>query len=237
MTINQWCAEQTNQTIPAIVDEISEDTKLILLDALYFKGIWKNKFEERYTITDDFTNADGSTTKVPMMTQGGSLPYAENEYFSMGRFDYGNGAFGMTILLPKEGLTLNESLAHLDIANWNKWNRSWSETGLSVRFPKFEMKSKKELDEVLRLMGMNEALSDDADFSALSDTPLKIGLFEQASFVKVDENGTVTSSVTKGEDVDYAPMLVPFYMNRPFAFIISEQSTGSILLMGKISAF
>lgn len=137
-TINQWCAEQTNQTILAIVDEISEETMLMLLNALYFKGVWKNKFEERYTITDDFTNVDGSISKVSMMTQGKDLPYAKNEYFSMGRFDYGNGAFGMTILLPNEGLTLDESLSHLNLTNWDKWNNSWTEARLDVKFPKFE---------------------------------------------------------------------------------------------------
>ena len=236
-TINQWCAEQTNQTIPAIVDEISAETKLMLLNALYFKGVWKNKFEERYTITDDFTNVDGSISKVSMMTQGKDLPYAQNEYFSMGRFDYGNGAFGMTILLPNEGLTLDESLSHLNLTNWDKWNNSWTEARLDVKFPKFEMKAHDELDEVLKAMGIKEAFGSDADFSALSDTPLKIGLFEQASFLKVDENGTVTSSVSKGEYIDLLPKSTPFYMNRPFAFIISEQSTGSILLMGKINAF
>lgn len=236
-TINQWCAEQTNQTIPAIVDEISEDTKLILLNALYFKGVWKNKFEERYTITDDFTNVDGSISKVSMMTQSKDLPYAQNEYFSMGRFDYGNGAFGMTILLPNEGFTLDESLAHLNLTNWDKWNNSWTEARLDVKFPKFEMKAHDELDDVLKAMGIKEAFSSDADFSALSDTPLKVGLFEQASFVKVDENGTVMGTVSKGNGVFLAPEPVSFYMNRPFVFIISEQSTGSILLMGKINAF
>ena len=236
-TINQWCAEQTNQTIPAIVDEISEDTKLMLLNALYFKGIWKNKFEERYTITDDFTNVDGSISKVSMMTQGKDLPYAQNEYFSMGRFDYGNGAFGMTILLPNEGLTLDESLSHLNLTNWDKWNNSWTEARLDVKFPKFEMKAHDELDDVLKAMGIKEAFSSDADFSALSDTPLKVGLFEQASFLKVDENGTVTSSISKGEYIDLLPQSTPFHMNHPFVFIISEQSTGSILLIGKIVNF
>ena len=236
-TINQWCAEQTNQTIPAIVDEISEDTKLMLLNALYFKGIWKNKFEERYTITDDFTNVDGSIAKVSMMTQGKDFPYAKNEYFSMGRFDYGNGAFGMTILLPNEGLTLDESLAHLNLTNWDKWNNSWTEARLDVKFPKFEMKAHDELDDVLKAMGIKEAFSSDADFSALSDTPLKVGLFEQASFLKVDENGTVTSSISKGEYIDLLPQSTPFHMNHPFVFIISEQSTGSILLIGKIVNF
>lgn len=236
-TINQWCAEQTNQTIPAIVDEISEDTKLMLLNALYFKGVWKNKFEERYTITDDFTNVDGSISKVSMMTQGKDLPYAQNEYFSMGRFDYGNGAFGMTILLPNEGLTLDVSLSHLNLTNWDKWNNSWTEARLDVKFPKFEMKAHDELDDVLKAMGIKEAFSSDADFSALSDTPLKVGLFEQASFLKVDENGTVTSSISKGEYIDLLPQSTPFHMNRPFVFIISEQSTGSILLIGKIVNF
>lgn len=236
-TINQWCAEQTNQTIPTIVDEISEETKLMLLNALYFKGIWKNKFEERYTITDDFTNANGSIAKVSMMTQGKDLPYTKNEYFSMGRFDYGNGAFGMTILLPNEGLTLDESLAHLNLTNWDKWNNSWTEARLDVKFPKFEMKAHNELDEVLKVMGIKEAFSSEADFSALSDTPLKVGLFEQAAFLKVDENGTVTSSISKGEYIDLLPQSTPFHLNHPFAFIISEQSTGSILLMGKIAAF
>ena len=99
------------------------------------------------------------------------------------------------------------------------------------------MKVHNELDEVLKAMGIKEAFSSDADFSALSDTPLQVGLFEQASFVKVDENGTVMGTVSKGNGVILAPEPVQFYMNRPFAFIISEQSTGSILLMGKINAF
>ena len=99
------------------------------------------------------------------------------------------------------------------------------------------MKAHNELDDVLKTMGIKEAFSSEADFSALSDSPLQVGLFEQASFVKVDENGTVMGTISKGNGVIIAPEPVPFYMNRPFAFIISEQSTGSILLIGKIVNF
>lgn len=241
-TINNWCSDHTNGRITKIIEDIAPDTEMLLLNALYFKGIWKEgyKFNKLNTQDEDFTNADGSTTKVKMMNQSKRYSFTSNEYFWMANFGYGNGAYNMTILLPDTDHTLEECLEALTVENWLAWGKNWSNRELYVKMPRFEIEYNKNLIEDMKALGMKDAFnSATADFSNISNNELYLGLLKQSTYLKVDEEGTEAAAVTVGGMTNSAAPPsegpVPFYLNRPFVFMIGESSTGTILFMGKVT--
>lgn len=237
--INGWCAEKTNNCIDKVIENIPGGARVYLLNALYFKGMWRAKFDKSNTRAENFTNEDGSTTKVQMMNQTETFGYTTTEFFSMAEFPYGNEAFSMVVLLPAEGKTLDESLKGLTYDNWKLWNERPVLSSLSVKFPRFELKYKKDLIKDMKAMGMVDAFNgDNADFSAMSAAELFIGLLDQHTYIKVDEEGTEAAAVTVigSFETSVGPLHpIDFHINRPFAFMIKEKSTGTILFMGKIT--
>lgn len=238
--INGWCSEETNGCIKEVIRNIPDNVCLYLLDALYFKGIWKNQFNKSNTVEELFTNADGSKSDVRMMNMPKKdFEYAENDYFSMAVLPYGNEAFSMVVLLPSEGKLLEESLSHLNNKNWQEWSQSFRNSKLDLKFPRFELKYNKDLIKDMCAIGMCDAFdSKNANFSRMSDKDLFISILEQYSYLKVDEEGTEAAAITVGGMTD--TMLDPgaavaFYVNHPFAFLIKEKSTGAILFMGKVT--
>ena len=246
-TINNWCSDQTNGRISKVIENLNPATKMILLNALYFKGIWQEdyKFDKAKTQDEDFYNADGSITKVKMMNQTNGYAFSYNDYFWMARFGYGNNAFRMTILLPDANRTLEECLKAMTAENWKEWNlQNWNKRSLIVKMPRFEIEYNKDLIEEMKAIGMEEAFTPSANFPYIADTNVPLGKLNQFTYLKVDEEGTEAAAVTKGETIPTAPIGPPpsigpieFYLNRPFAFMITETSTGTVLFMGKVTKF
>ena len=145
----------------------------------------------------------------------------------------------MVVLLPDAGKTLDECLPQLTYENWKTWNEQMRGRSLAVKFPKFELKYDKDLVDDMQAMGMKDAFhADDADFTKMSAADLFIGIFKQFTYLKIDEEGTEAAAVTVTGMVETSvgpSTEIDFYMNRPFAFMIKEKSTGSILFMGKIT--
>lgn len=237
--INRWCAEQTNNCIKEVIQRIPEDVRMYLINALYFKGIWKSQFQKSDTRQENFTNSDDTQRKVDMMNQTKRFNYAQNSAFSIAELPYGNEAFSMVLLLPAEDKTLDESLSELTYENWKEWNQVLSSRQLQVKLPRFNVEYNKILIGDMIDLGMNDAFdSNKADFSKMSAEDLYIGVLQQFTYVNVDEEGTEAAAVTVGGNfatsVDPSSP-IPFFVNRPFAFIIKEKSTGAILFMGKIT--
>ncbi|WP_291529666.1 serpin family protein [Bacteroides sp. UBA939] len=237
--INQWCAEQTNNCIKKVIEEIPEDARMYLINALYFKGIWRSQFRKSDTRQENFTNSDGIERKVNMMNQTGTFNYVHNTAFAIAELPYGNEAFSMVVLLPAEGKTLDESLAELTSGNWKEWGESLYGRELQVKLPRFKVEYDKSLIGDMVAMGMQDAFDKHrADFSKMSEENLFIGLLQQFTYVNVDEEGTEAAAVTIGGmmTTSVGPSTpIPFYVDRPFAFMIKEKSTGAILFMGKIT--
>lgn len=237
--INQWCAEQTNNCIKEVIQRIPEDARMYLINALYFKGIWKSQFQKSDTRQENFTNSDGTEQKVNMMNQTETFNYAQNSAFSIAELPYGNEAFSMVLLLPAVDKTLDESLSELTYENWKEWNAALSGRQLQVKLPRFKVEYNKMLIEDMVAMGMKDAFDGyKADFSKMSAAELYIGLLQQFTYVNVDEEGTEAAAVTVGGmfETSVGPSTpISFYVDRPFAFVIKEKSTGAILFMGKIT--
>lgn len=236
--MNRWCAENTNNLITDFVKKTEKGDLFYVLDALYFKGIWETKFNKANTQEKDFTNADGSRSKVAMMRmERETFNGMQNEYFSLTEFPYGNRAFSMVVLLPNEKTPLEKCFPLLTAESWNEWMQQLRPFSLNVEFPRFELEYAKLLGEDLKALGMEEAFDKtQADFSKMSSQAVHVSEVKQGTFIKVDEEGTEAAAVTGGKG-DISPGLESgiFHINRPFAFLIKERSTGIILFMGKVT--
>lgn len=187
----------------------------------------------------DFTNADGSVTQVKMMQQWKvPLKWTQTHSYTIAELPYGNKAFSMTVLLPHEQKTVEECMSELTADDWASWTAKTGTGSTNVQLPRFELNAELDLVEVMQAMGMKEAFSlDGASFPEMSDYGLYFTSFKQNSFLKINEEGaeaqTVTDTTVKGDYYGSGSRLL--YVNRPFAFLISEKSTGVILFMGKIN--
>ncbi len=234
-TINQWCAKKTNNLIPSVLDRIPEDAVMYLINAIYFKGIWRHQFDKKNTSQADFTNEAGKEVKVNMMFQKDTFDYAEDEKAQYLDMPYGNKAFSMTIILPKNGNTTADLLEYLTVNQWNSILQNLSMREVEVYFPRFSSKNKFLLNDPLIDMGMKLAFTDNADFSNIADENLFISRVLHNTYIEVTEEGTEAAAVTVVE-IGYTsvPMIPVFQVNKPFLFVIRENSTGVILFMGKM---
>ena len=237
--INGWCSEKTHGMINKIVDEVPSSTIVSLLNAIYFKGIWKDQFDKNRNTEEKFTNWDGSTVKKTFMNKTfDSARVYSDEYAEAMSIPYGNGAFAMTIVMPRTGVSLDKILAGLNAETWAQYRDGgrWYETFFAM--PKFEEEyaCEKLCIEILEDMGMQKAFCGAADFSAMSDTPLCIDEIRHKAKIKVDEEGTEAAAVTyigmRVTSVGPGGEIFYFKVDRPFLYFISERSTGEILFSG-----
>ena len=238
-TMNKWAAEQTNNAIKNVIAKVPSGAMFYILNALYFKGTWKKPFKKSATKTERFTNADKSSAKVAMMNQQETFNYIYNDDFCIAEFPYGNEAFSMVVLLPTDEKELEKALDKLTADNWRDWYEQRYEQKLNVKLPRFEINYKKDLIGDMQLMGIKDVFNrETADFASLSSkSNLYLNILDQYNYIKVNEEGTEAASVTSsgggfGANVSKKE---EFYVDRPFAFMIKEKSTGTILFMGKVT--
>jgi serpin B len=240
--INGWVAQKTHDKIPTIINEIDPQMVMILLNAIYFNGIWKNKFGEKDTHNLPFYFADGTQKDVATMKLEKSLEYYSNNMFSAVNLPYGNGQFQMTVILPNKEKTTQNIISELTTDNWNKWIKSFSNKTCVVSMPRFKFSFDTELKNILSNIGMTSAFSPQkADFTGINPDKTKQLYIDQVvhkTYIDVNESGTEAAAVTAiiiltGSSGEPDPRKF-FTVNRPFIFTISEKTTGSILFIGEI---
>jgi len=240
-TINNWVNTKTNSAIPKIIESISPDNVMFLINALYFKGSWRNKFDAPKTSDQNFYKEDLSVIKCKMMTQESTFKCLSNDLLSAIEMPYGQGNFVMTVLLPKEGKTTSDLIDAFNADNWKKWNTEMDSSKVLVYLPRFKMNYENTLNDLLITMGMADAFNPYvADFTRIN---AKGGLFisevKHKTMVEVNEEGTIAAAVTSVA-ISYTTSLIDhpqpliFNINKPFVFVISEKSTGAILFTGRI---
>lgn len=240
--INSWAKKQTKGLIPEfLTSTLPSTTRLMLINALYFKGPWAEKFNKNNTRDEIFTNADGSKSTVRMMSNSSMRVTAWTDgEDTLVNLPYGNGAFSMTLILPAEGCSAEKCIENITPERISSWQTtSHSSLTAWVKLPKFDIEfSPDNLIEILRSMGIRRAFTSEADFDKMAEKKLFIGLVKQKARLIVDEEGTEAAAVsgTGMLDAAFSPMEKPnFHFDRPFVFFISEQSTSSILFMGKVT--
>ena len=237
--INQWASDHTEKMIDKVLDENSFNTSAAsyLLNAIYFKGTWSAKFETSNTQNETFHGYTAETT-VPMMYQNSNFKYTETADFQALRMPYGNGAYAMTILLPKEGKTISDVLNTLTAKKWEMF-QLMADAIVDVKLPRFESTSNITLNKIMATLGMPNAFDIDlAEFPNFCPVDTYIGLMKQVAKIKLNEEGTEAAAVTviavnDKVSIEPEPMYVDFHATRPFLYVISEQSTGAIFFIGQ----
>ena len=238
--INSWASKQTEGMINPLLDELDPYSATLLMNAIYFKGSWADKFDSSFTRKEDFTKGDGAKTKVDMMNQTSNVSYYFDKNCSAISKTYGNGAFKMTFILPDEGITTAELAKGLDRTALERIIKRKGSEEVIIKIPKFETSFTIELNDMLKSLGMVDAFNPTkADFSSMSShLSLYISRVLQKARIKVEEKGTEAAAVTVIDMKLTSAIPSPgepltFYATRPFLYTISEISTGAILFMGQ----
>ncbi len=239
--INDWVSDKTNDKITKIIENLSPLDRMVLLNAIYFNGIWTNKFNEKGTHNLSFTKTNGTVLEVPMMQKEEKLNYTTNSLFSAVKMPYGNGQYNMVVMLPATGKTSQSVIDALSISNWKKWMIEFeTKDPVVVTMPRFKFAFETELKNVLKGMGMIKAFQPNiADFSKIAEEDLYISSAVHKSFIDVNENGTEAAAVTSitftTTSAGNEPPKTIFYVDKPFVFAITEKDTDAILFIGEVN--
>ncbi|KDE55072.1 serpin family protein [Methanoculleus sp. MH98A] len=236
-TINRWVEGETEEKIrdllpPGSIDDL---TRLVITNAIYFKGTWTGQFDANETTKEEFRVGPDETVTVPMMHGNAVYPYMETDTLRVLEMPYAHGnetELAMLVLLPKED-TLTAAEEALDAERLAGLRESLVSQNVRVFFPKFTLDAEYNLPSTLAAMGMPTAFTDDADLSGMDGTRdlFVTGVFHKA-FVDVNEEGTEAAAAT-GVVVGGGAAPV-FRADHPFIFLITEKDSGAILFMGRI---
>ena len=240
-TINNWSNAHTDGMIPTLMNQLSEDAAMLLLNAISFKATWTEKFDEKDTQIETFTKEDGTTESVKMMHRHAIARVGEGSDFYTLLLPYGSGdKWSMTIFLPKEGKTVSDVVNSLDMSKWSTYAYEYPSTrDVDIKLPRCENTYKADIKNALQRMGVLSMFdADNADLSLIcKNKRLCVSMMEQTTAIEVSEEGTKTSTVTiaeLGDTEEYGISgdKVFFYANQPFVYIIREASSGAVFFIG-----
>ncbi|MDP8209173.1 MAG: serpin family protein [Candidatus Stygibacter australis] len=239
--INQWVAGKTNDKIPEILQYLNPASKLVLLNAIYFKAKWQHKFNPRFTKKEDFHLNSNEIIKADMMHITKRFNYYEDDILQAVRMRYDDSDYSMLILLPKESSQLPDALGKLNKEYYNEINSNWI-TGKSVivALPKFKIDYSRMLNDDLIAMGMPVAFTSEADFSRINEMmDLEIGQVQHRGFIDVDETGSEAAAATavtmKLNSAGPPKDQYEFTADHPFIFLLQENTHNLILFAGIVS--
>jgi serine protease inhibitor len=238
--INQWASDKTNGKIKKVLDQISPDEVMFLLNALYFKGDWATKFDATATADTPFKLESGADKNVKMMYSKSDYKIADGEKYKAVQLPYANGQFNMTLLIPKGDNTVGNMISELTPADWaDLQTNRLKKSGAKVGLPRFTLDYSVQLKNTLKAMGINKAFVSNAQFDGISKAkPLFVSFVKQDAYLGIDEAGTEAAAVTTIgmvlTSVGSEPSVPEFICNRPFALVISENTSNTILFMGRI---
>ena len=236
-TINSWVSTSTNGRIETIIDRIPPEMVMYLVNAIYFKGAWRDAFDPKQTANLPFTTHTGQQVSVPTMTRKGSFRVGTAGGTTVVEIPYGGDAYVMTIALPAAGTPINTFVAGLTTAAWQGLTADLAPSSFDLYLPKFKLTWEDVLNDELKSLGMVKAFEGGiADFTRLSRTEgrrLYVSEVKQKTFVDVNEEGTEAAGVTS-VGIGIVSLPPSIRIDRPFVFAIREKLTGTVLFMGKI---
>jgi serpin B len=238
--INAWVGQQTNEKIKDLLPPkvLNALTRLVLVNAIYFKGFWDNQFKSRDTREMEFWLLTEVAVKVPMMHQEHQFGYWENDWLQIMEMPYKEESLSLIVLLPKEKTGITDLEQKLKFENMMAWQSRLRKRKVIVFFPKFKIESQFSLGQTLALMGMPDAFDPElADFSAMvGQKELYISAVIHKAFLEVNEEGSEAAAAT-GVVVgvtSIAPSPPIFKADHPFVFFIRDNKSQSILFLGRV---
>jgi serpin B len=240
-TINRWVEEMTHGKIVELIPpgEIKGDARLVLTNAIYFKGTWSQAFPREHTRNAPFITSDGSRIEVPTMARKGTFGYFGGEGFQALELPYEGGEISMVVFLPTEIEGLAQFERSVTLSKLEAWLQKLHPQDIWVHLPRFTISSpSSKLGPVLSAMGMTDAFTAKADFSGM-DGQKDVFLQEvfHKAFVEVNEEGTEAAAATGAVvALKSSPSPVPeFRADHPFMFLIRHNPTNCILFMGRLA--
>lgn len=238
--INQWVEKETREKIKDLVPSgaLDTQTRLVLTNAIYFKGTWLKQFERKATREEPFFISAEKKQPVPLMHQNGSFRYLREPDCRVLEMPYTGGDLSMVVLLPERVDGLSALEQSLDAAKLKKYLSALREQKIDVYLPRFRMTCGAELKEALSELGMPRAFSpSQADFGGMvrEPKPLFISKVIHKAFVDVNEEGTEAAAATAVVVGEKSARPEVFRADHPFLFLIRDLRTGSILFMGRVA--
>ena len=244
--INAWSAQATHDRIPEILTTPDPSRRLVLTNAVYFKGKWSDPSSPDATRDGDFHTATGLAQPARLMRHMTHARYFEGEGFQAAEFDYDDGAFALAVFLPRARAGLDAFERNLTGAHLDAWLQSLADAPrarLDVTLPKIRLNANYELAPQLRALGLRTSFGDGADFSAITDhTSLGISAVIHKTFLAIDEEGTEAAAVTALDMVATAMRAPPpappieFKADHPFFVVLRQKQTRTRLFLGRIAA-
>jgi len=237
--INDWVNARTNGKIPTILDQITGADVMFLINAIYFKGKWRLPFDPKQTRPAPFYALHETQSVATMNLPAALHGHATSTEAEIIELLYGNGAFAMTIVLPRPGHTLAEVVNGLDAARFASWVAALQEEKFGLALPRFRFEYKRALKDDLSALGMRIAFDGgQADFSGMATLPQGVRLFLtsvlQKTYIDVNEEGTEAAAVTAvGVGVTSVPQVIA--VDHPFLFVLRERLSGTIFFVGQVN--
>ena len=236
--INGWIEDKTNDKIKDMLNYIPADAVMYLINAIYFNAPWKYEFEKGDTYQGDFNLADGTKHQVDYMRVSGNFQYTSNADFTAVELPYGDSTFSMVVMLPSTEKEVSDLVSVLDGTHWDAWFENSIYTGVQIDLPKFKYEFKKLLNDPLTDLGLGVAFSGDADFTRITPSGgIYISRVIHQTFIDVQEEGTEAAAATIVEMREISAGggdPINFKADKPFLYLIKENSTGAIVFIGKV---
>lgn len=243
-TINNWAARETHDRIPEILTEQNPDRRLVLTNAVYFKGKWRSQFRANATSDGDFFAEGGATQRARLMHQVTRMRYLERDSVQCADFEYDDGAFALAVFLPRvrDGLAAFErGLTGAALDGWLRDLDAAEAPRLAITLPKVEMRTDYDLVPQLQSLGLRQAFMDSADFSGVTEAErLAVSAVIHKTFLAIDEEGTEAAAVT-AVDMRATAMPMPeaqpieFKADHPFFIVLRHKPTQTRLFMGRVA--
>ena len=238
--VNAWVAEHTDGLIEKLLTEVPDpQTGLILINAIAMDAKWEKPFKDYNTIEDDFHATQGDVS-VEMMYQREFFDYVERDGLQIVRLPYAGGALEMWIALPGEGVSigLDGLLDALAEQGMDYLKDGAEEREVDLFLPKFDLTTENSLSDALKVLGLEAPFGENADFSGISEVPLRIDEILQKVRVQLDEEGTKAAAATAAMVACMAMLPeeepVEMRVDRPFAFVIADGETDSVCFAGVV---
>lgn len=233
--INKFIAKKTHDKITSMVKDLSPDTVMMLINYMYFRGKWDKPFDAQLTHKADFQVDKDTTVQVDMMKRTGRYDIYQDvaNHTTVMMVPY-KGNTSMMIVLPDDG-KMKEVEEYICRHHLKSWHEKLFRSSVDLFMPKFSISATSKLKPILEDMGVTDAFGDAADFSGMTEeVKVKVSQVVHQAVISVDEKGTEAAAVTT---IEIMPMSLPdtVMLNRPFLVMIVEDSTKSILFMGKIT--
>lgn len=236
--INGWCKKQTDGMIPNIIDQVDASATLYAMNAIFFNGSWTEKFRKAETREEAFRGYTRDVKRVQMMHQNTEFQYAETDSFQAVTLPYGNGSYEMTVLLPKNALSVKDMMSGLTAETLDGLRYQMDNCVVDLKLPRFTTEYQTDLNDIISSLGAPSMFSPMANFSLMSSEQLYVSKMLQKAKIEVSEEGTKAAAVTAAVMMmtslnPPAPRHVSFHADHPFAYFITQRGSGAVLFIGQ----